>query len=462
MPSEGSPPGTVPASPATPGPTHGDVWRIAAPLILSNISVPLLGMVDTAVMGHLEEPWYLGAVAVGATIFSFLYTGVNFLRMGTTGLAAQACGARDGAAVRTSIGQAVIVALSIAFVLLALQQPAGSIALALLGPGPEVAEFARVYFDVRIWSAPATLANYAIVGWFIGLQNARVPLAIVLVINLTNIVLDLAFVVGLGMKTEGVALASVVAEFTGLAVGLAFVARELKRWPGRFERAALTRFDRYGPFFSVNGNLFLRTMALMFALGFLTARSARLGDVLLAANAILLNLQYLLSYALDGLAHAAEALVGKAMGERSRENLRRAVRLSLLWSLAVAVAFSLFYALAGPAIIRLLTELPEVVRAALTYLPWMVASPVVSVWSFLYDGVFVGATRAREMRNIMVLSAFGVFVPVWFLTQPWGNHGLWFAFLAFMGARGIGMHWYYRRVVAHPWPTPQRYGERSA
>jgi len=462
MPSEGSPPGVGPASPATPGPTHGDVWRIAAPLILSNISVPLLGMVDTAVMGHLDEPWYLGAVAVGATIFSFLYTGVNFLRMGTTGLAAQACGAGDGAAVRTSIGQAVIVALAIAFLLIALQQPAGSIALALLGPGPEVAEFARVYFDVRIWSAPATLANYAIVGWFIGLQNARVPLAIVLVINLTNILLDLVFVVGLGMKTEGVALASVIAEFTGLAVGLAFVARELKRWPGRFDRTALTRIGNYGPFFSVNGNLFLRTMALMFALGFLTARSARLGDVLLAANAILLNLQYLLSYALDGLAHAAEALVGKAMGERSRENLRRAVRLSLIWSLAVAVAFSLFYALAGPAIIRLLTELPEVVRAALAYLPWMVASPLVSVWSFLYDGVFVGATRAREMRNIMVLSAFGVFVPVWFLTQPWGNHGLWFAFLAFMGARGIGMHWYYRRVVAHPWPSPQRYGERSA
>jgi len=437
--------------------SHRDVWRIAAPLILSNISVPLLGMVDTAVMGHLDEPWYLGAVAVGATIFSFLYTGVNFLRMGTTGLAAQACGARDGAGVRTSIGQAVIVALAIALLLIALQKPAGTIALALLGPGPEVAEYARLYFDVRIWSAPATLANYAIVGWFIGLQNARVPLAIVLVINLTNIVLDLVFVVGLGMKTEGVALASVFAEFTGLAVALAFVARELKRWPGRFDRPALTRLRNYGPFFSVNGNLFLRTMALMFALGFLTARSARLGDVLLAANAILLNLQYLLSYALDGLAHAAEALVGKAMGERSRDNLRRAVRLSLIWSLAVAVVFALLYALAGPAVIRLLTELPEVVQAAMTYLPWMVASPLVSVWSFLYDGVFVGATRAREMRNIMVLSAFGVFVPVWFLTQSWGNHGLWFAFLAFMGARGIGMHWYYQRLAAHPWPTPARH-----
>ncbi|MEJ2602968.1 MAG: MATE family efflux transporter [Gammaproteobacteria bacterium] len=449
MPSE---PAAPAARPAPPPATHHDVWRIAAPLILSNISVPLLGMVDTAVMGHLDEPWYLGAVAVGATIFSFLYTGVNFLRMGTTGLAAQAFGAEDGAAVRTSIGQAVTVALAIAAVLIALQAPAGTLALSLLGPGPEVADYARVYFDVRIWSAPATLANYAIVGWFIGLQNARVPLAIVLTVNLTNILLDLVFVVGLGMKTEGVALASVLAEFTGLTVGLAFVARELRAWPGRFDWPALFRAANYGPFFSVNGNLFLRTMALMFALGFLTARSARLGDVLLAANAILINLQYLLSYALDGLAHAAEALVGKAMGQRSLPNLRRAVRLSLLWSLAVAVLFSVFYAAAGPTVIRILTELPEVIEASIRYLPWMVASPLVSVWSFLYDGVFVGATRAREMRNIMVLSAFGVFVPVWFVTQPWGNHGLWFAFLAFMAARGIGMHWYYRRLIARPWP----------
>ncbi len=442
-------PGAATTAPAA---THRDVWRIAAPLILSNISVPLLGMVDTAVMGHLDEPWYLGAVAVGATIFSFLYTGVNFLRMGTTGLAAQAYGASDSAAVRTSLGQALVIAQLIAIGLLLLQAPAGRLALALLGPGAEVAEFARLYFDVRIWSAPATLANYAIVGWFIGLQNARVPLVIVLVINLTNILLDLVLVVGLGMKTGGVALASVLAEFTGLAVGLAFVARELGRWPGRFDLPALARLSNYGPFFSVNGNLFLRTMALMFALGFLTARSARLGDVLLAANAILINLQYLLSYALDGLAHAAEALVGKAMGQRSLANLKRAVALSLRWSLAVALAFTGLYAVAGPGIIRLLTELPEVIAAALTYLPWMVLSPLVSVWSFLYDGVFVGATRAREMRNIMVLAAFGVFVPAWYLLQGLGNHGLWLAFTAFMAARGIGMHYYYRRLVARePW-----------
>lgn len=423
------------------------MWRIALPMILSNISVPLLGMVDTGVTGHLENAAYLGAVAVGATIFGFLYTGVNFLRMGTTGIAAQRYGADDAEGLRTSLGQALIVALAIALLLLILQKPIGSFALGLVGADAEISGFAAEYFFIRIWSAPATLANFALIGWFIGLQNARVPLLIVLVINLTNVVLDLLLVLVFGMKVDGIAAASVVAEFSGIFVGLSIAAAELRRRGGRWDRSRLLRPSAYTAFLAVNGHLFVRTMALMFTFGFVTAQGARQGGLILAANAILMNLQNLLSFALDGFAHAAEALVGKAVGANSRQALQQSVRLTLRWSLYVALGFCVLFLAGGPLFIKLLTDLPDVRETTMRYLPWMIVSPLVSVWSFLYDGVFVGATRAREMRNIMVISTFAVFIPAFYAMQFLGNHGLWLGFMLFMASRGIGMHYYYKARV---------------
>ena len=414
-------------------------------MILSNVSVPLVGMVDTGVTGHLEDASYLGAVAVGATIFGFLYMGVNFLRMGTTGMAAQRFGADDFDGLRVALGQALIAALAIAAVLLLLQAPIGNIALSLIGADAKVAGFADQYFSIRIWSAPATLANFALIGWFLGLQNARVPLIIVLAINTTNIVLDLVLVNLAGMKVDGVALASVVAEFTGLAVGLGFVVRELRTHEGHWIISKLTTFREYSAFFAVNGNLFVRTMALMFTFAFITAQGARQGGLILAANAILMNLQHLLSFALDGFAHAAEALVGKAVGEGNREALKRSVALALRWSLIVAVGFSVFFALSGTSIIAILTDLSDIRVTTARYLPWLILSPLVAVWSYLYDGVFVGATLAKEMRNIMLISTFVVFVPAWYALQFLGNHGLWLAFMLFMASRGIGMHYFYRQ-----------------
>ena len=416
-------------------------------MILSNISVPLLGMVDTGVTGHLESPVYLGAVAVGSIVFSFLYNGVNFLRMGTTGIAAQYYGADDFDGMRVSLGQAVVVALSVAALLLALQFPIGQLAMSLMTADPDISVHAFEYFSIRIWSAPGTLANMVLIGWFLGLQNARVPLLIFLTVNLTNIVLDLVFVVALGMKVDGVALASVIAEYAGLAVGLAFVARELQRHPGQWLAGKFTRLREYTAFFSVNANLFIRTMALMFAIAFVTAQGARMGEVILAANAIMMNLQNLTAFGLDGIAHAAEALVGRAVGRKDREALATAVRLCLKWSLWFAAGFSLLYAIGGPYLINLLTDLPAVRQAAMSYLPWMIASPLISVWSFLYDGVYVGATRARAMRNIMLVSTFVVFLPAWYLLQGFGNHGLWLAFMLFLASRGIGMHLGYQRNV---------------
>jgi MATE family multidrug resistance protein len=428
-------------------PEDRDVWRIAAPMILSNISVPLLGMVDTGVTGHLESPAYLGAVAIGAILFGFLYTGMNFLRMGTTGISAQRYGANDNDGLRVSLGQALIVSLLIAILLIALQVPIGRFAMSLIGAEPNVESLALQYFSIRIWSAPGTLANFVLIGWFLGLQNARVPLLIFLTINITNIVLDLWFVLGLGMKVDGVALASVIAEYTGLTVGLFFAARALRSHSGHWPFARLFNVRAYTAFFAVNAHLFIRTMALMFTFAFITAQGARLGGLILAANAILMNVQHLTAFALDGFAHAAEALVGKAVGEKSRDALQRSVQLALKWSLIFAVGFCLLYIVIGPLLIRVLTDLPDVRSTAMRYLPWLIVSPLISVWSFLYDGVYVGATRSREMRDIMLISAFAVFIPAWYLLQDYGNHGLWLAFTLFMASRGIGMHIWYRRKV---------------
>ena len=423
------------------------MWRIAAPMILSNISVPLLGMVDTGVMGHLDSPVYLGAVAIGGMIFTFLYIGMNFLRMGTTGIAAQRLGADDYDGLRVALGQALIVSLAIAAMLLLLQVPIEKIALTLLGGDAETQAHAATYFYIRVWSAPGTLANYVLIGWFLGLQNARIPLLIFLTINITNIVLDLLFVVGFGMKVEGVALASVIAEYTALCVAVSFAVRELRRHEGQWPLAQFTKLSAYRAFFSVNANLFIRTIALMFTFAFITAQGARLGPLILAANAVLMNFQNLTSLGLDGFAHAAEAMVGRAVGKKDDRALQHTVRLTLKWSLIFAVGFVVAYIVAGPFVVRLLTDLPDVRETAMTYLPWLIVSPLISVWCFLYDGVYVGMTRARDMRNIMLFSTFAVFIPVWFVTQPLGNHGLWLALMAFLASRGIGMHIGYRRAL---------------
>ena len=416
-------------------------------MILSNVSVPLLGMVDTGVTGHLDSSVYLGAVAIGAMIFSFLYTGLNFLRMGTTGIAAQRFGADDNDGLRVALGQALVVATLIAAAFIVLQVPIGQLSMHLLGPDAETRVFALEYFSIRIWSAPGTLANYVLIGWFIGLSNARVPLMIFLTINLTNIALDLLFVLVLGMKVDGVALASVIAEYSGLLVGGTFAVAELRRRSGSWPIPKIVNVSAYKAFLAVNAYLFVRTMTLVFTLGFVTAQGARLGGLILAANAVLMNFQNLTAFGLDGIAHAAEALVGKAVGRRDREALEEAVRLTLKWSLFFSIGFTAAYLVAGPLIIGLLTDLPDVREAATRYLPWMIASPLVSVWCFLYDGVYVGATRAKAMRDIMLVSTVAVFLPAWFFLKPFGHDGLWLAFLIFMASRGIGMHIGYRRSV---------------
>jgi len=424
---------------------YGDaaIWRIALPMIVSSATTPLLGMVDTAVVGHLDQPHHLGGVAVGATIFTVLFTGMNFLRMGTTGVTAQASGSRNGDELRLWLAQALLMALAFAAMMIVVQPLLLSAALQLLGPGEDVAASTSEYFSVRIWSAPASLANLVLIGWLLGMQNGRGPLAMTLVTNGANILLDLLFVVVAGMEARGVALATLIAEIAGLGTGIVYVRSELARVPGRLERAALVDFLRYRRLLAINANLFLRTLSLMFVFAFITAQGARAGDTVLAANAILMNLQYLLAYALDGIANAAEALVGRAVGARDPAALRLTVQRCLRWSLVFAAIFAATYAVLGNQLISAMTSIGAVAATAREFLPWLVLSPLVSVWAFLYDGVFVGATWPREMRLVMMASTFGVFLPAWYLSQPLGNHGLWLAFTIFMAARGLGMHWRY-------------------
>lgn len=427
---------------------HRAILAIAAPMIVSSVTVPLVGIVGTAVLGHLEDDRYLAGVAAGTQVFSVLFVGLNCLRMGTTGLTAQAHGAGDGAAVRRSLGQAAILALALGLLLVAAQVPLRALALLVLGPPPDVAPWTRQYFDIRIFSAPMALFNLVAIGWLLGRQDGRGPLLITLAINLTNIALDLWFVLGLGLGVRGVAAGALIAETVGAAVSVLLLRRSLRTLPGQWELAPLGRASAYRPLFAINGNLFVRTLALMFTFTFMTAQGARMGSTVLAANALLLNFQWLLSYALDGIANAAEALVGRAVGARDRDGLLLAVRRTLGWSLAFAAAFFAFYLAAGPQLVALLTDLPGVRAAALEYLPWLVAAPLISVWSFFYDGVYVGATRSREMRVVMTGAAILVFLPAWYLARDLGNHALWLAFTLFMAARGLAMHLWFRRLVA--------------
>jgi MATE family multidrug resistance protein len=428
--------------------SHRAIWRIAAPMILSALSVPLLGLVDTAVMGHMEAPRYLAAVAAGATIFNVLFLGLNFLRMGTTGVAAQAFGAADERAMSSSLLQPLALAVLCAALLLLLQRPIVTLALQLLAPEAGVSELTARYFDIRIWSAPAALTNLVLLGWLLGNQDARGPLAMVLLINLSNIALDLWLVVGLDQGVAGVARASVVAEYAGCALGAGLVVRTCRTRGMRWYFSDWLQGERYARLFRINFSLFVRSLALMFALAFITARGARLGATELAINALLLNFLYFFSYAQDGMAHAAEALTGKAAGARDRAGLALAVRRTLQWTALFAVSFAVLYGLAGPTIIRLLTDLPVLREAALTYLPWIIALPLVAAWCFLYDGIYVGLTRTQPMMVIMVGALLLVFLPAWWLLRGFGNHALWAALILFMAARSISMHAWFVRLAA--------------
>ncbi len=415
-------------------------------MILANLSTPLLGMVDTAVVGHLNSPVYLGAVALGSMLFTFLFWGFGFLRMVTTGLTSQA-NANNDASPRDVLIQSGLLALIIAAVLLLLQAPIGWLAFSIIDGSAEVLAEAQQYYAIRIWGAPATLLNYAILGWLIGLSASRSALAVVLVINISNIVFDLLLVNGLGMKADGVALASVIAEYSGLIFAL-FLLQKRQLVLHRIklaEELQLMLANRHH--LNLHGNFMLRTLCLIFSFAFFTNQGAQAGDATLAANMVLLNFITFMAYVLDGFANATEVMSGRAIGRHDAAMLKRSLILNGFWSLLTASLFSLVYWLFGNEIIALLTSIDSVAAMAADYRLWVVLAPWLGVWSYLFDGLFVGATLGREMRNTMLFSTFVCYLPAWYLMQGWGNHGLWAALMVLLAARGLSQSVYLPRII---------------
>ncbi|MHA1536668.1 MAG: MATE family efflux transporter [Alphaproteobacteria bacterium] len=426
--------------------THAQVWRLAGPIVLSNLSIPLLGAVDTAVMGHLPDPAYIGGVAIGSIIFTYVYWSFGFLRMGTTGFAAQALGAGDADELRAVLARGYALAAVFGALVIALQSPVGWLAFNAIEASGKVETLAQTYYGIRVWGAPAALANYVALGWLLGTQRPIAALVLTVFMNALNIVLSLYFVVGLGWTIDGVAFGTLIAEWSAAALGIFLIMRPLRSAGGAWNPALIFERGRIVRMMRVNFDIFIRTLCLVTAFAWFTARGATMGDVTLAANAVLLNFQLFTGYGLDGFAHAAEALVGSAVGKRDRRALRDVVVISSQWAFVVAGGFALVYLLAGPSIIALLTSIPEVQATAARFLPWVVVSPLVSVWSFQLDGIFIGATRGAEMRNGMIASLAIFIAAEWALTEAMGNHGLWLAFTLFMAARGITLAFFYPRI----------------
>jgi len=436
------------------------ILGLALPNIITNITVPLLGMVDMAIVGHLSST-HIGAITIGTSIFNLIYWNFGFLRMGTSGFTAQAYGAgRMDEAVKTLV-RACVIALSIAVLLLALQWPI-SLAVPIIFEGSsEVMRLALIYFFIRIWAAPATLGLYAVKGWFIGMQDSKTPMWIAIILNCVNILASLIFVIVLHMDIAGVALGTVIANYSGLALGIIFLARKMKKLSKPEENPTFVttcrldstiikdalKWNEMKLFFKVNGDIFLRTICLSAVFTFITAASGRISDEVLAIDALLLQFFTLFSYIMDGFAYAGEALVGRYIGARQKRHLKLSVRLLLIWGLALTVVFTGLYAIFSRQFLHIFTRDAALIAAAGEYIGWVLAIPVCGFAAFLFDGIFIGATASRTMRNAMFVATAAFFIIYfggkalttshWELTQHVWNNILWTAFLVFLLLRGL-------------------------
>jgi MATE family multidrug resistance protein len=433
--------------------THARVFTVAVPIILSNATVPLVGIADTAVMGQLDDAALLGAVALASTIFSMLFWAFGFLRMGTTGLTAQAAGARDWAEVEAHLYRGLLIAGAAGFLLIAFNVPLALLSFHLIEASPAVETAAAEYFGLRILSAPAALGGYALVGWFIGLARADIAFVLQVFLDVLNMALNVLFVLGLGYGIEGVAVATVIAEYAALAVGLVIAWRIVARMGVKRDAAAILARDQLRRVLAVNADIMIRTLGLLFVFTFFMAESAGLGDVTLAANSVLRNFMILSAYVLDGFAHAAEVLAGQAIGARERQTFRRAAYLSSVWAFGLAVLVSLLFMLGGSWLIDLMTVTPEVRTLAREYLFWVALSPVLGVACFQLDGIFIGATRTKDIRNMMIVSVAAFFVAWAVLTPMFGNHGLWAALMVFFVIRALTLGWRYPALERDAFPN---------
>jgi len=423
------------------------ILKLAIPNIISNITIPLIGIVDLAIVGHLGSEKYIGAIAVGGMIFSFLYWGFSFLRMGTTGFTAQSFGKKNAQESAKILGQSLIISVLGSFLLLILQIPIEYISFKILSASSEVESLAREYFNIRIWAAPATIAMYALMGWFIGMQNTRIPMAIALTINLLNLGFNALFVYVFGMTSDGVALGTVIAQYLGLALSLFLLRRRYKDVFKLVTIKTVNDGKSLMKFLIVGRDIFLRTICLLLVLSFITAKSAKLGDTVLAVNTILLQFFTLFSYVTDGFAYAGEALSGRYIGERDKPKLSTLIKKLFTFGLITAILFSLTYIIAISDIVKLMTNESSVIKMALELKWWIVIIPIISFASFLWDGIFVGATESKGLRNSMFLASILFFVVYYLSINILHNNSIWLAFVIFLAARGFLQTIIFRRKI---------------
>ena len=446
-------------------PRDRQILQIALPSIVSNITVPLLGLIDVAIVGHLGSPAYIGAIAVGGMLFNIIYWIFGFLRMGTSGMTSQAFGKRNLPEVVCLLLRSVGIGVAVAFCLILLQTPIKQGAFLLIHPTDEVREMATLYFHICIWGAPAMLGLYGLTGWFIGMQNSRIPMYIAITQNVVNIIASLGLVYLCGMKVEGVALGTLIAQYAGFLMGIALWMHnygrlkrlwEIKNYKlkikggeeaGIWEKGVMLRF------LQVNRDIFLRTLCLVAVTLFFTSAGASQGEIILAVNTLLMQLFTLFSYVMDGFAYAGEALSGRYIGARNREAFTDTVRHLFGWGAVIAVLFTLVYALGGNAFLGLLTDDKEVIAVADTYFYWALAVPAIGIAAFIWDGIFIGATATRGMLLSMAAAAVSFFILYYGLRPVLANHALWLAFLTYLLMRGVVQTGLSREVIRRAFPS---------
>lgn len=427
--------------------THKRILKLAIPIVLSNATIPILGAVDTGVIGQLGAAAPIGAVGVGAIILSSLYWVFGFLRMGTTGLTAQAIGAKQQGETAALLTRSLMIGIGAGVFIILLQIPFFWLAFKLAPASAEVEALAVTYLQIRVFSAPAAIALYGITGWLIAHERTRAVLVLQFWMNGLNIVLDLLFVLQFNWGVEGVAIATFIAEWTGLGLGLwlarfGFANGLWRDWVQIFDRIKLRRMA------AVNGDIMLRSVMLQAAFTSFLFLGARFGDVTLAANQVLLQFMYITAYAMDGFVYASEALIGQALGARNLAVFRRSVYLSSFWGVASVLVMALAFALWGGWMIDVMTTAPDVRIEARRFLPWMVLAPLTGVACWMLDGIFIGATRSADMRNMMLISVVVYVISLWLLLEPFGNHGLWACMNLFFIARGVTLGWKYPSLEA--------------
>lgn len=413
------------------------IFRLALPNIITNITVPLLGMIDIAIAGRLGSAVYIGAIALGANIFNMIYWNFGFLRMSSSGFTSQALGARNFPEVMNAFIRSLAIGLGVGVLIIFLQYPIGLLASGLIKSGAESTGHAMTYFRIVVWGAPAVLGMYAFKGWFIGMQNAKIPMVIAILNNLLNVVLSLIFVFGFGMKIEGIALGTALSQVISLMVAAGFWWKHYRRLRKYIMRETI--WDRHAirEYFRVNSDIFVRTFLLTLVTTFFTFASSAMGENVLAVNALLMQFFMLFSYFMDGFAYAGEALTGRFYGAQNREYLHWMVRRIFFWGLMVSLVVVVLYMLFPDPILYVMTNDLDIIAQAKDFMFWTVLIPVVGFAAFLWDGIFIGATASAEMRNAMIVSSIVFFACYFIMTPLWGNNGLWLAFILYLFVRGV-------------------------